>query len=314
MNFSGGTLQAASPFSTYLPIDFSAAGSNGNLNTNGCSVTLNGQLYGSGGLNMVGPGTLTLTTANPFSGGTTIAAGTISLNNANAVENSTVTVGPGGGLTFSTNGGSIPTFNVGALAGVGNITLADNSYAVTLNAGGNNASTTYSGNLGGPGGLTKSGNGSLTLLGNNNYTGSTTISGGTLQVGNGGSGEFLTSANVSVASGAMLAFSHSDPLTYSGVIYGGGSLTKLSSGALTLTGNVSISGAYTVNGGTLNQAAGTTTLTNTANWLYVGYAPGTSGTYYLSGGQLSTTGSLIVGNSGNGAFTQSPGSISPRAA
>ncbi len=67
------------------------------------------------------------------------------------LQNSTVTVSTNNGLLFNTNSGAIATFNVGGLAGSGNISLADGSYALTLSAGGNGAGTTYSGALSGVG-------------------------------------------------------------------------------------------------------------------------------------------------------------------
>ena len=61
----------------------------------------------------------------------------ISLNNSNAVQGSIVTVGAGSSLLFNTNSGTITTYNVGGLAGSGNIALADGIYALTVSAGGN---------------------------------------------------------------------------------------------------------------------------------------------------------------------------------
>ena len=98
------------------------------------------------------------------------------------MQNSTVTVSTNNGLLFNTNSGAITTFNVGGLAGSGNISLADGSYPVTLSAGGNGAGTTYSGALSGSGGLTKTGSGTLVLCGSNTYTGGTTIAAGTLKL------------------------------------------------------------------------------------------------------------------------------------
>ncbi len=134
----------------------------------------------------MGGGILTLAGSNSYAGGTTISAGSISLNNANALQNSTVTVSSNNSLLFNSNSGAIATFNVGGLAGDGNISLADGSHAVTLSAGGNGAGTTYSGVLSGSGGVTKTASGTLVLSGSNTYGGATTVGAGTLQVGNGG--------------------------------------------------------------------------------------------------------------------------------
>ena len=103
------------------------------------ATTFGGGMNGVGSLTQVGASLLTLAGSNGYSGGTTISAGAIALNNANAVQNSTVTVGVNNGLLFNTNSGAIATFNVGGLAGSGNINLADGSHAVTLSVGGNGA-------------------------------------------------------------------------------------------------------------------------------------------------------------------------------
>ena len=86
-----------------------------------------GVISGSGGLTQMGAGTLILTASNPFSGGTTITNGGLTLANANALPNSTATVNGNNGLLFASSGGTITTFNVGGLSGSGNISLADGS-------------------------------------------------------------------------------------------------------------------------------------------------------------------------------------------
>jgi fibronectin-binding autotransporter adhesin len=144
------------------------------------SPIFGGTISGSGLLVQAGTGILTLSASNGFSGGTTITAGSLSLNNANALPNSTLTVTNSNSLVFNTNFGAIATFNVGALAGSGNISLADGGHAVTLSAGGNGTSTTYSGALSGAGGLATTGSGVLDLCGSSTYTGLTTIAAGQL--------------------------------------------------------------------------------------------------------------------------------------
>ena len=108
-------------------------------------------------------------------------------------------------------------------------------------------SQTFAPAIVGNGSVTQTGSGILTLLGDDGYSGGTTVSGGTLQVGNGGSGETLTSGTISLSNSAALVFNHSDALTYSGVIGGTGSLTKIGPGLLTLLGG---SNAFTYNSGT----------------------------------------------------------------
>ncbi len=95
-----------------------------------------------------GPGTLTFTGDNSYTGATTISAGTLQIGN--------------GGTS-------------GAV--VGNIA---NAGALIFNR--SNA-LTYGGIISGAGSVTKLGAGTLTLTGANTYTGGTTITAGTLQVG-----------------------------------------------------------------------------------------------------------------------------------
>ena len=146
------------------------------------STTYSGVLSGSGGLVKVGTGTLLLSGANTYTGGTAINSGVLQLGNSAALQNSSVSVNVNSGLSF---GAGITAPSIGALAGSGNVTLSDTNStpaAVSLTAGSNNASTAYSGVLGGLGGLAKTGSGVMTLSTAATYSGATTISGGTLRL------------------------------------------------------------------------------------------------------------------------------------
>ncbi|WP_208948417.1 autotransporter domain-containing protein [Segnochrobactrum spirostomi] len=123
-------------------------------------VTFAGVISGTGALVQAGSGTLTLTGANTYSGGTTVSAGTL-VGNATSLQ--------------------------------GNIA---NNAAVVFNQTGNG---TYAAAISGTGSMTKTGAGTLILIGENTYTGGTTISEGTLQIGNGGTTGALVGAIVNNA-------------------------------------------------------------------------------------------------------------------
>ena len=59
-NFGGGTLQASGDFTTTLPMTLTGDGGNANIDMAGYEVTLSRVLSGTGGLNKLGSGTLTL--------------------------------------------------------------------------------------------------------------------------------------------------------------------------------------------------------------------------------------------------------------
>jgi len=131
-NFGGGTLQASGTLSTYLPMTLTSIGGNANINTAGYAVTLSGQLSGSGGLNKLGTGTLTLSGANTYTGNTTVSAGTLTLPSAGSLvlavedaENSRITVASGAKLDLY---GMIKL-------GIGNVTASSESWTLVSNSG-----------------------------------------------------------------------------------------------------------------------------------------------------------------------------------
>jgi outer membrane autotransporter protein len=75
----------------------------------------------------------------------------------------------------------------------------------------------------------------------------------------------------------------------------------------TVTSNLTFNSVYigNISTGTLNQDSFMNTITGS---LFLGYNPGSSGTYNLSGGSLSTTSGEIVGYYGSGVFNQTGGS------
>jgi autotransporter-associated beta strand protein len=269
-NFNGGTLEANIGFSTSTPMTLGTSGGGATFDTAGFAVTLSGSLSGPGSLTKLDSGTLTLAATNTYSGNTLISGGTLLLGSGLALQDSTLDTSGSGTLRF----GSLTAATFGGLTGPGPLTLGNTaSAAVALSVGNNNANTTYSGALQGAGSLIKIGGGVLALTGSNAYSGSTTVTGGTLQIGNGGSGEFL--ASPSVSNSGVLAFDHADALTYGGAISGSGAVVKTGSGTLALTGSNTYSGPTTISRGKLA----------VDGWL-------TNSAVAVNGGTLGGTGSL----------------------
>ena len=205
----------------------------------GYTATIGAVLTGTTQLVKTDLGTLVLTGANTYTGGTAINGGTLRIAsdaNLGAVA---------GGLDF--NGGTLNTTT--------NVTTGR---TLSLTGAGTlltNASTTLTltGTVTGGGKLTKSGTGTLLLTGNATHSGGTAIAAGTLQVGNGGTTGSITG---DIANDGTLVFQRNDAYTYGGSISGTGALTQTGTGTLTLTGNSSYGGITDVEAGELRIAGG----------------------------------------------------------
>lgn len=266
-------------------LDNSAHVSNATLATYSLtgSGTQSGVISGAGALNKTGTGNLTLSGENTHSGTTTVTAGTLTLGNVNALQNSTLDTGTSGTqqVAFSATGN---TYNIGSLQGVADLAIGANTISVGANEA-TNTTKTYSGAITGTGGLTKAGLGTQILSGNNSYTGTTTVNGGTLQVGDGGTTGKLGSG--AVINNAKLAFVRSVDTSIDNVITGTGNVSA------NITTNADRAGALTVNssnfsvGGTidlradgdvnLNNSITTTNNTGDAVKLVAGQAYGVTG-------------------------------------
>ena len=274
--------------------------------------TVNGIISGAGALNKSSTGTLTLTTQNAFTGGTTISNGVIVLGHAtDTLANAIDVIVSGGELSLGSNSDTVGavTLTSGSITGTGALTGA--SY--DLQAG------TISAQLAGAGAATKSTAGTVTLsAANSNYSGSVTVAAGTIAIGdnaalgtgtvtlNGGSvafsGQTLTNA---------LAFgggSISGSGTVSGAVSGSSAFTKSGSGALVLAGAQNPTGGLSVTGGTLEISGSLNSGT------YAGtIASNGSGALALTGNSPQTLSGIISGSagfakSGNGTLTLSGGS------
>jgi len=203
----------------------------------------------------VGTGALSLGGTGSYSGGTTVSSGALSWLTASAqpgtgttavAAGATLGLGVGGSGSFvSTNidnlfAGSMTNVTIDPAANVGIDTTASNF--------------TYSSNVAGTRGLNKLGANTLTLTGSNSYSGATIVSSGTLQLGDGTLGHDSAIPSASVLNNAALAFNYYGNQTCAGAIGGMGSLTKLGTAAVTLSGSNTYTGVTTIASGTLQFA------------------------------------------------------------
>ena len=246
------------------------------VGNNNASSTFAGVLAdnnnGNGGvlaLTKFDAGTLTLNSANTYSGLTSADGGTLQLGNANAAQNSTVAVDVANGLAFSPGLGTV---NIGGLRGAGNFALADTSGgSLTLNVNvGVNNQTTYSGDISGSGALLKTGGGALWLSSSNTFTGGTTVSQGTLDLNFGSTG-----LNVGTLSGTL-------------TINPGATVNVSTAKGLGNAGQPSALTAMYINNGLLNYSANDTS-----------YGIGAGQTVFMTGGTIETNNGVSSSSSGN---------------
>ena len=181
----------------------------------GTNTTFAGAISGGGQFVKVGGGTLTLTGANSYTGGTTIEAGTLQLSGAG-------TVGTGG---VDTTGGGFLAFN--------KATPILFTQAIT-----------------GDGGVIQNGTGTLSLTGANTYSGGTIVNKGTLLLGtttNIGTGDVTVNAAGKVQV--------TETVTATDRVFnlnGGATLTVDGGMILTLNGASQVNGGALVGPGSVN--------------------------------------------------------------
>ncbi len=244
-------------------------------------------------------GTLVLSAANSYSGGTTVTGGLINFAAANNFGSGQITLN-GGGLQWAT-GTTTDISAQGITLGASGGTFDTNGNTVTLGSA-----------IGGGGALTVTGTSTLLLSAGNTYVGATTIgAGSTLSLSGAGtiaasSGVNLTGAaatfDISLGAGNKtiqdltgvagssvllgnntLTVGTASSTSFAGVIDasgGTGGLVKQGNGTLTLTGTNTYTGGTTINAGTLSIAADSN-------------LGGAGGALALNGGTLQITGANV---------------------
>jgi len=237
------------------------------------------------GLTKADSNTWILTSANTYTGATTVSAGTLQIGN--------------GGTTGSLSGSSSISVSSGA-------TLAF-SRSNTITQG-----TDFNSVISGAGNLTKLSSGTLVLSGSNTYTGTTSINAGTLQIGASGTmGSLSASSAITGSAGGTLAFNRTD--TYGGnvsnTIGGGIAVTQLGTGTVTLAGSNTFTGTTRIVAGGLTlgnvSALQNSTLDmNTGDAGTLGFGLTGTNTYVIGNligsRNIATSGSVVLSVGGNG--------------
>lgn len=241
------------------------------------STNLASVVYGSGKVIKTGTGTVFMTGANTYSGGTDIQQGAIRVTNVGVLGTGAITVQAGaaldlaiagaqtlaqnvtgagilrksdtGDLTLLSNGltggvditGGRVIIGTAAALGGGPVTTASGTRLVFDTAGTETIGNTISGG----GGLTKAGAGVLVIQNANSYTGGTLITAGRLGLNN---GQGLGTGTVTVQQGAILSIGG---VSVANAIFGAGKVIKTANNTGTLTGNNAYSGGTEVQQGAL---------------------------------------------------------------
>lgn len=286
-NFVGGTLMFAD--NTAVSADFTVQSQGGTIDTEDNAVVATGTFSGVGGMTKTGAGILALAGANTLTGGFTISQGSLQISQSESLGTGVLTIG----------NGSLQV--VGETTGTQDVVVADASSRVDV--GGN--AVTWNGQISGNGTLNMLGEGRMTLTGANTYSGGTYVDQGTLA----GS---TSSLQGDIENNGTVEFVQSQDGLFAGIMSGAGGLHKMGDGMLILSGDSTMTGASTVETGSLsvNGLFGTSDLTvyDGASLYGTGNVdgsvrvlsggtlqPGNSpGTLYVSGDVTLNDGSLFV--------------------
>jgi autotransporter-associated beta strand protein len=262
VTLNDGTLAAQSYLQVKAPINLAASGA---IDTAGYDSTVTSVISGpspSSRLIKTGEGVLTLSAANTYSGGTTLAGGTLSIASSANIGGVGAQIEFAGGTLRVTGTGiaNLDSHNVNWTSFAGGIDVDAPGHAFTINQA-----------IIGTGTFTKHGSGTV-VLGSNNYHAGTIVADGVLSVHNdtylgiggaqlglaGGTLRVTTTGLDTVARTTSLSNSSTIDvpsatavITMPGAIAGAGSLNKSGAGTLILAAANTHTGGTTISAGTL---------------------------------------------------------------
>jgi fibronectin-binding autotransporter adhesin len=289
------------------------------ITSNAGNLILGGVVSNTGGIFKDGSGALTLSGTNTFTGAVTLNAGTLNLNNAQALGTAAGGFTINGGTLDNTSGASVTTLNEAqtwagnfAFTGTSNLNLGTGAVGlggatrtVTANAG-----TLTVGGIISNGALIKAGNGALTLSGANTFASGVTLNAGTLNINNAaalGTGTLaVAGGTIDNTSGAAITATNAQNWQSDFTFVGSSNLTF--SGTTTLADNraVTVSG-NTLALGAITDGASSFSLTKSGSGALTLSGAGT-----FDGGVTLNAGTLNINNAtalGTGTFTIANGTI-----
>lgn len=322
------------------------SGTGSTFDTVGNTLSVGSGTGSQGTLNVANAGAIILTnnSSSPLILGYDSGAGTV-IQTGGTVSTSEVSIGSGtatyrleggtliAGYIDNTYGGSYTFELAGGTVQALTFNSLDFSLDTSLRAGTtstidtNTKSGTMSGVVSGSGALLKISTGILTLSGSNTYSGGTTLNAGGIGFGSNnaiGSGTLTVAGNSSLQvigstartinnaivlnTGVTSTVAGNTSLTLGGVISGSGSITKVGTSTLTLTGSNTYTGNTTLNAGSI--AAGSDTALGSGTLAITGASTlQSSGTVRNLGNNIAISSGVTGTVAGTGAFTLS-GTIS----
>ncbi|SIT49909.1 Outer membrane autotransporter barrel domain protein (fragment) [Paraburkholderia piptadeniae] len=275
----------------------------------GYTATIAAPVHGSATLVKSDLGTLVLSGANTYTGGTQINGGTLQVSQDANLGASGGALGLDGGALHTTQ--SFGTLRNTTLEPGGGTFDTDAGTTLAMGDG-----VSAAGMIGGAGGLVKTGGGTLALAADNTYTGGTTIEAGTLQLG---AGTATGSIAGDVTDNGTLAFNRADTFTFGGIVSGAGALAQTGSGTTVLTAANTYTGGTTISAGGLQLGNGGASGSIVGNVTDNGSLTFNRSDSFSFGGAISGTGSvtqsgtgttdLSAANSYTGATTVNAGAL-----